>query len=80
RLLAASALLAVAVLPPGRSASGLGRFGWLLAVLSVVGVCYWAFLFHPGWMPETFRPGTGLTAFKIGAEYLIIGMNLAAAW
>ncbi len=80
RFLAASALLAVAVLPSGRSASGLGRFGWLLAVLSVVGACYWSFLFYPGWVPETFRPGTGLTMFKIGAEYLIIGMNLAAAW
>jgi len=80
RFLAASALLAVAVLPPGRSASQMGRFGWLLAVLSVVAASYWVFLFHADWVPATFRPGTGLTAFKIGAEYLIIGMNLAAAW
>jgi len=79
RFLAASALLAVAVLPPGRSASQMGRFGWLLAVLSVVAASYWVFLFHADWVPATFRPGTGLTAFKIGAEYLIIGMNLAAA-
>ncbi|MBI2734487.1 MAG: PAS domain-containing protein, partial [Aquabacterium sp.] len=80
RLLAASALLLVAMLPPGRAVSGRGRFAWLFGVLLAVAGCYWVFLFHPGWMPETYRPGTGLTAFKIGAEYLIISMNLAAAW
>jgi len=80
RLLAASALLTVAVLPPGKSASGMSRHGWLAAVLVLVGVAYWVFLFHADWVPQTYLPGTGLTPFKIWTEYLIIAMNLAAAW
>lgn len=79
RLLAAAALLAVAVLPPEKSATGSSRYGWLMAAMAVVGAFYWVFLFHPQWVPQTYLPGTGLTAFKIGTEYFIVGMNLVAA-
>lgn len=80
RLLAACALLAVAVLPPGNATSPGSRYRWLVAVLMVVGACHWVFLFHPQWMPQTYQPGKGLTPFKVGLEYFIVGMNAVAAW
>lgn len=79
RLLAATALLAVAVLPPEKPAMASSRYGWLIGVLAVVGAFYWVFLFHPEWVPPTYLPGTGLTSFKIAAEYSIVGMNVVAA-
>ncbi|HEX5356637.1 MAG TPA: MASE3 domain-containing protein [Aquabacterium sp.] len=79
RLLAASALLTVAVLPPENAASRGSRYGWLAGVMVLVGVTYWACLFHADQLPQTYKPGSGLTAFKIGAEFLVIAMNLAAA-
>lgn len=79
RLMAASALLAVALLPPRSVSSGRARYGWLLAVSLVVAACLNVFLFHPEWVPTTYRDGTGLTAFKIAAEYVIVGMNVVAA-
>lgn len=79
RLLAASALLTVAFLPPEKAASSGSRYGWLVAVLVLVGATYWVCLFHADWVPQTYRPGSGLTPFKIGTEYFIIAMNLAAA-
>lgn len=79
RLLAATALLAVAVLPPEKPAMASSRYGWLIGVLAVVGAFYWVFLFRPEWVPPTYLTGTGLTSFKIVAEYSIVGMNVVAA-
>ncbi|TAK94694.1 MAG: response regulator, partial [Aquabacterium sp.] len=79
RLLAAVALLTVAVLPPEKSASSSSRYAWLAAVLALVGGGYWACLFHADLLPQTYLPGSGLTAVKIGTEFLVIAMNLAAA-
>lgn len=79
RLLAATALLAVAVLPPEKPAMASSRYGWLIGVLAVVGAFYWVFLFRPEWVPPTYLTGTGLTSFKIAAEYSIVGMNVVAA-
>jgi len=79
RLLAALALFAVAILPAEKSLRASSRYAWLLGVLSVVVLVHWVCLFRPQWVPETFLPGEGLTRFKIGAEYLIIALNLATA-
>ncbi len=80
RLLAACALLAVAVLPPEKPATPGSRYLWLMAVLAVVANFYWVFLFHPQWVPQTYQPGKGLTPFKVGVEYFIVGLNVVAAW
>ncbi len=79
RLLAASVLLAVAVLPPEKPATPSSRYRWLAAVLAVVGVFYWVCLFHPQWLPHTYLPGKGMTPFKVGVEYFVAGMNVVAA-
>lgn len=79
RLLAAAALLAVAVLPPEKPASPASRHGWLAVVIGVVGACGWVLFFHLDWVPQTFEAGKGLTPFKVGVEYVIVGMNILAA-
>jgi PAS domain S-box-containing protein len=80
RLLAAGSLLSVAVLPARPLASTLSRYTWLVAVLVLVGALHALFLFAPQWVPVFFESDSGLTPIKIGSEYLIIGLNLAAAW
>jgi PAS domain S-box-containing protein len=80
RLLAAGSLLSVAVLPARPLASTWSRYTWLLAVLVLVGALHALFLFAPQWVPVFFDPASGLTSIKIAGEYLIIGLNLAAAW
>ena len=52
---------------------------WLLAgSLGITGLIYYLNLFHQESLPHTFIKGTGLTPFKIGAEYTIIAMLLVA--
>jgi PAS domain S-box-containing protein len=80
RFLAASALLIAAVLPAKSLTSTVSRYAWLMVVLLVVAGLHAVFLFEPQWMPLFFDPTTGLTSIKIGCEYLIVGLNIAAAW
>ena len=47
----------------------------VVATLALLALC----LYRPGWFPRTFVPGQGLTAFKIGSEYLLAGLYVAAA-
>ncbi|MFT3856290.1 MAG: MASE3 domain-containing protein [Aquabacterium sp.] len=79
RLLAALALLAVAVLPAVQVTSVRTRYGWLLGVLAGTAAVHDVFFYHPEWMPATYVAGTGLTPFKVAAEYVIIAMLLASA-
>jgi PAS domain S-box-containing protein len=78
RLLAATALLTVAVARWRSLESVSVRYGLLAGVLAFVALAHWLFLFHPGKMPRTFVAGQGLTDFKLGAEYLLMVLNLAA--
>ena len=83
RLLAALALLAVALswqsFDRGESGASVRlRYGVLAAVLALVALVHWLFLFHPEVVPRTFIPGQGLTSFKVNAEYLIIALNFVA--
>ena len=82
RYVAAAALL-VAVWLPWPPVAGepvprprASRFVPLLGVLLLVALAHWVFLFHPQWLPTTFVPGQGLTAFKLGAEYGVIAIHL----
>ncbi len=82
RYVAAAALL-VAVWLPWPPVAGepvprprASRFVPLSCVLLLVALAHWVFLYHPHWLPATFVPGQGLTAFKLGAEYGVIGVHL----
>ena len=77
RTFAAAALLLIAFTPHERH--GARRWRALTAVLLAVLALHALFLFFPGQIPRTFIPGSGLTAFKIGFEYLLISLYLIAA-
>ena len=78
RFIGAFALFAVALLPnvrwPAPAAWG-GVAGALLLATAV----WWIGLFHAELLPRTFIPGLGLTALKIGSEYVLTGIYLLAA-
>lgn len=79
RALAACALFVVAVTPWRPLASTRTRYVLMTTVLVLTAFIYWLFLFHDEILPQTFIPGKGLTAFKINAEYTIIGINIVTA-
>ncbi len=79
RFIVAIALLAVA-LRPWRPLSR-PRMRWVLlgGSLALTAVVLWVGLYHQDALPRTFIPGQGLTAFKIGAEYVIIAVLAVSA-
>ena len=87
RLLFALTMIAIVFLPwtPLRHPQ---RRYWLLAGnLSVVVLIFWLALYQPQAWPRTFIEGQGLTPFKIGVEYGVMGLLflpavlfLAQAW
>lgn len=78
RITAAVALLAAVLMPRVSVNSGL-RYAALAAALAWVGAVYWVVIYQTEWLPATFIPGQGLTPFKIGVEYFIVGLHVAAA-
>jgi PAS domain S-box-containing protein len=52
------------------------RWTLLTASLGFTGLVYVVVLGWPELLPRTFIPGTGLTPFKIGAEYSIVAVHL----
>ena len=78
RLLAAIALLLVAILPPKHWTPRL-FFPLIAVVFVVVGLVTFIGVDHPEWFPHTFIDGQGLTAFKIGVEYVITTIYFVAA-
>jgi diguanylate cyclase (GGDEF)-like protein/PAS domain S-box-containing protein len=79
RLLSALALLAVAWLPWGTSASRPYAISLVATVLLLVAALHGLFFMAPHLLPDTFVPGQGLTAFKITFEYALMALYLAAA-
>lgn len=78
RMLAASALLAYALLPTVPDVTNLKKRLALALMLAVVVVLGLVGLLWPDRMPALFVDGQGLTPLKIGLEWLIITANLAA--
>ena len=79
RSIVAIALLAIA-LRPWRPLSR-PRMRWALVggSLALAAVVLWVGLYHKDALPRTFIAGSGLTAFKIGAEYVIIAVLAVSA-
>lgn len=78
RITAAVALLAAVIMPRISMNSGL-RHAALVAALAWVAAVYWIVIYRAEWLPATFVPAQGLTPFKIGVEYFVIGLHAAAA-
>lgn len=71
RGLAALALIAAVALPVDRAPPWY-RFALLIAVVMVVAGLHVLFLYFPHWVSKSFDENTGLTAYKIGFEYILV--------
>ena len=80
RSLAAMGMLCIAFWPTTweHCLDRLPRHLGLALVLTLVGLVHWVLLFNPHILPRTFVPGTGLTPFKLGFEYVLIVAYLLA--
>ncbi|MHA3904790.1 bifunctional diguanylate cyclase/phosphodiesterase [Castellaniella sp. WN] len=79
RLVGALGLLIAVWLPWRARPVGMPLGGWqLLVLLLVFGVAV-LFFRAPAWLPPTYIPGWGPTAFTVGVEYGIVALNLLAA-
>ncbi len=76
RLLAALTLLGAALYWNRQSRHAWGRALFGLLALGYGALTYWLVLWHPAALPRTFIPDSGLTPFKIGTEYTIVGLHL----
>jgi signal transduction histidine kinase len=76
RFIAALALLGIAFLPWRSLASSMVKYVYLALTLALVVIVFWIGLYRSEWMPATFRPGHGLTAFKIAAEYVMVVLHI----
>lgn len=80
RYVAVLTLLLAVVLPwtvPDTTEMGLAlRLRPVAFVLLLVGAIHAAVLYYPWVLPETFVPATGLTGFKVGAEYGLIVLHV----
>ena len=75
--LAARATAAVALLVFALSKPGPPVRAWTLAAaVGWAALVTWAVLFHLEALPAVFVPGVGLTGFKVGLEFAIVGLNL----
>lgn len=79
RLIVAITLLGVSFYPLLKAPSSKQRLGILAAYTVLNMVVIWAVIFHEADLPETFIEGSGLTAFKIGGEWLISSLLVFAA-
>ncbi len=79
RLLLAVGLLALCWLPWRQNLSNRQRWVMLLSVLVLVSFSALIGFKHLDLLPHTFISGQGLTAFKIGTEYLIMALCLVSA-
>jgi len=80
RLIVATTLLAVSVLPRLPTPTKHLRLGVLGAYTALNLLIIWGVLFHEAELPRTYIEGTGLTPLKVGLEWLITGLLALAAW
>ena len=79
RMLAALALLAIALVPAELTFDLRAQRLLLAAALLFAAAIGAIGIFLPEWLPVYLIPGQGLTPAKIISEYVIIGLNVAAA-
>lgn len=79
RLLAALAMLWAALMPWDWGDVSVHRGKILLGVLGFTAALHAVLYYFPNAIPATFFPHSGLTPFKIGFEYFLIGLNVIAA-
>ena len=78
RYVAAAVFLGAALLPTVRWPVAAFQAA-TAAAIGIAAFVWWLELCHEDWLPHTFDPGQGLSAFKIGAEYLLAVLYGTAA-
>ncbi len=79
RFLSSVVLLVVALRPWQALRFKASRYVIFGSLVIVTALLNWVAVYHQTWLPDTFIPGQGLTAFKKNTEYLVIALNIAAA-
>lgn len=77
--LATAVGLILAVTTAERQWSDGKRRWWLGGICLLTSALVLAGLIRPDWFPRTFIPGSGLTGFKIGAEYILSAVYVTAS-
>jgi diguanylate cyclase (GGDEF)-like protein/PAS domain S-box-containing protein len=82
RTAAALALLVAALMPQSAENLASIHHAWiaLAATLTLVFLVHGVVIFFPYLLPRTYLADSGLTDFKVGYEYVLIGAYLLAAW
>ena len=79
RFIAAIALLAAISLAWKPFKNSLTRYLIVSLCIAYTAIAYWLILLHPASLPETFIAGSGLTPFKVVAEYVIVLIHIISA-
>lgn len=82
RTAAALALLGAALMPQRVNSLTSNHNAWtaLGVTLVLVTLVHGVVLFFPHLLPRTYLPGSGLTDFKVGYEYVLVAAYLLCAW
>lgn len=80
RFLTAMALLALAVLPTHKRLRKPLHYISLLLILIAVTIFSYIVIYYHALLPNTFIPGSGLTTFKVNAEYFFVAISAISTW
>ena len=80
RFLTSIALLALAVFSTQQKLPNSLPYASLLIVVAIFTTFSIIVFYYPAWLPITFIPGTGLTAFKVNAEYFFVVISAITTW
>ncbi len=72
RMFTAIAFLISAFIQPDSQSRWLTKLNLLIGVFAITGLVFVGIIFYPTYMPATFIENSGLTPFKVYAEYQII--------
>ena len=79
RIMATSALVAVAILPARNFTTNKPRYAFLFAGLSYIALVFWLVIFHENSIPAMYVEGKGFTSLKVISEYLLAAANILTA-
>lgn len=80
RSIAAAGFLAAALLPLSPLRRSAYRYAVLTLFVAATALTYWLALYHLDALPVFFVPGKGLTTTKVNTEWIIIAIQLIAAF
>lgn len=79
RFVAVTALLAVVLRSWQTPVAAPVALAWLGGAIAYVALIFWLVIGHADALPRTFISGTGLTPFKIAAEWTFVAISAASA-